>query len=570
MKRVLKEKGESVLLGNEAITRGALEAGVQFASTYPGTPASEIGDTFSKIAKQGEATFYFEYGTNEKTALEAGIGASYSGLKTLVAMKHFGLNVCSDSFLPFVYTGTNGPTVIVVADDPSCHSSGQSEQNTRAYGELAHVPILEPSDPKEAKEFVKKGFKISEKYNVPVMIRLTTRVSHQRQIVPLEEIKEVKPKAEFKKNFDQYVTMPPRVLELKQELLDKIKELKKEAEDDSLNFVDNDKNSELGIITSGVSYLHTKEAVNKLGLEIPIFKLGYFYPLPENKIKEFVKKLDKVLVVEELEPYLEEKINSLAKDFKPELEILGEEQLSSTKKKFGKELSSEVEELKPEYIAAALAEITGTSYEISSIDTKSIKHIPRFCDQCPYWRMFAAVKKAIKESSDKIDPDQVVFGGDIGCYMMSGLPHTGLQDYLLNMGSSIGIAHGIEKALEISSNESQKAIAFIGDSTFFHAGIPALINSVYNQSGPLIIAFDNRITAMTGHQPNPGMEKTGMGKEAPKIRIEEIAEACGVEKVKVLDPTEEFDKMVETIKEYLLEKKTSVIVAKHICWLIEK
>lgn len=322
---VLEEQEQTILLGNEAIARGALEAGVQFVTTYPGTPASEVGDTFSKIqsSEQKIDNFYFEYSPNEKTALEAVIGASYSGLKSMVSMKHFGLNVASDSLMPFVYTGCNGPTVIVVADDPSCWSSGQSEQNTRAFADLAHLPILEPSSPKEAKRFVKKGFELSSEFDIPVMIRVTTRVAHQREIVSLKEIDVPKPEAYFEKNFAQYVTMPPRVLELKAELLEKIEEIREKSERSELNplYSIDSHVSDLGIVTSGVAYSYVEEALSKLDLETPVLKLGYFNPLPRQKIKNFIKNLDQVLVVEELEPYLERQVKSLAKENNCSLEV---------------------------------------------------------------------------------------------------------------------------------------------------------------------------------------------------------------------------------------------------------
>lgn len=585
---ILKQKGKAILLGNEAIVRGALEAGVQFVSTYPGTPASEIGDTLSKIQNQssGESpktsakskiqNLYFEYSPNEKTALEAGIGASFAGLKTLIAMKHFGLNVCSDSLLPFVYTGCQGGLVIIVGDDPGCHSSAQSEPDTRAFAKLAHIPILEPSDPREAKEFVKIAFKISEKYSLPVMIRITTRLAHQRQSMPLKKFSIKKPKAYFKKEFSRYVTLPPRVLEMKKELLEKIEKIRRISEKSKTNKVIQNlkhrtQSPRAGIITSGVSYLYVMEAQEKLKLNLPILKLGFFYPLPKKKIKNFIKGLEKVLVVEELEPYLEEKVAVLAKEANANLEILGKDILSKAKRKLGQSLPSIVGELRPEYVTSALAEISGKRY-LQKIyqPIKKIKHIPRFCtgSGCPYWRLFAAIDKALKQASIKIKPENIVFGGDIGCYMMAGLPHTKKQDYLLNMGSSVGIAHGLQKALSQSSQ--QKVIALIGDSTFFHAGIPALINTSYNQSNPLIIICDNRITAMTGQQPNPGMGQTGMGKKVPEIKIEDIARACGVKWVKVIDQEKEFEKLVAVIQEFLAKDEVALIVARHTCWLYEQ
>lgn len=573
MKRILKESGQSVLLGNEAIVRGALEAGVQFASTYPGTPASEIGDRISAIqsSKDRLDNLYFEYSTNEEAAIEAGIGASYSGLKTLVAMKHFGVNVASDALMPFIYTGSKGPTVIAVADDPSCHSSGQSEQNTRAFADLAHIPILEPADVQEAKDYTKKAFKISEKYNVPVMVRITTRIAHQSQPVDLEDYQIPEPEAQFERDFKQYVTLPPRVLEMKGELLEKIKKLRIDAEKSPLNKLENkDKNDELGILTSSVSYLHVMEAQKKLDTEIPTLKLAHFHPAPEEKIKQFLKDHEKILVVEELEPYLENQIKALAKNTNSEVEILGKEELTQAKEFFSENLSAEIEELRPEYLIKTLADLKGKDYNPTRIQAgKDLKHIPRFCDKCPYWDLFASVKKSVRKFKEDKERD-IIYGGDIGCYMMSGLSHTQMQDYLLNMGSSVGIAHGLEKAFEHSQNEKQKLIAFIGDSTFFHSGMTNLVNAVYNNSDPLIIIFDNRITAMTGQQPNPGMEETGMGEEGPNLDLKKVVKGLGVKHVKEIDPVGDPGGITKIVKEYLQKDEPSVLISRNICWMREK
>jgi indolepyruvate ferredoxin oxidoreductase alpha subunit len=562
---ILNKPGQKViLLGNEAIVRGALESGVQFISTYPGTPTSEIGNIFYKISKGKSQNFYFEFSTNEKVALEAAIGASFSGLKTLVAMKGFGLNVCSDSLLPFAYTGNKGATVIVVGDDPSCWSSAQSEQDSRAYSYLTHLPTLEPSDPQECKDFTKLGFKISEKFKIPVIIRTTTRVNHQSMPVRLEKLQEKGNKfltGKFVKNPKEFVTMPPRVLEMKKRLLGKIKKIKNFSENSPLNKFYRGRasaNSKLGIVTSGISYLHVMEALKELNLNLPVFKLGFFYPLAEEKIKNFIKNLEKILVVEELEPYLEKEIKRLAKDVNPSLQI------------FGKNLLPQFGELKPETVALAISKITNKEFSVPKFIFKGLKHLPRFCSGCPYWQVFSVVKK--------VAPKNTVFGGDIGCYMMAGLSPHFLQDYLSSMGSSIGIAHGISK-----SNIEQKVIAFIGDSTFFHAGIPALINTVFNKSNPLIIILDNGTTAMTGHQPYPGSavridseykyEWEGYlpSLETPEkpIKIEDIVLACGVKNLKIVDSFK-IQEIEKAIKEFLPKKEVSVIIARGMCALLAK
>lgn len=542
---LLNKPGKKIiLLGNEAIVRGALEAGVNFVSTYPGTPASEIGDTFFKIAKK--AGVYFEYSTNEKVALEAGIGASFSGLKTLVAMKDFGLNVCLDALLPFIYTGTKGPTVIVVADDPSCHSSAQSEENTRGLSLLAHIPTLEPSDPQECKDFLKLGFQISEKFKIPVMIRTTTRVAHQKMPVKLEKFRrDTLPKGKFVKEPKRFVTMPPRVLGMKKELLEKIEKIQEFSEKNTINKIEAQKseirNLKSGIITSGISFLYVMEALKELNLDLPVLKLGFFYPLPEEKIRNFVKKFKKVLIVEELEPHLEKEVERLAKEVNCNLKVMG------------KELIPEVGELKPEIVTSAIAKFANKKFNIqySRFDIPIPKRSPKLCLGCPYWFVFSAVKKAV-------DTKKVIFGGDIGCYMLFGLPPLNIQDYLFCMGSSVGIAHGIKKVT------GQKLITFIGDGTFFHAGIPALINTVFNKSNPLIIILDNQTTAMTGHQPHPGAPK-----DKNPIKIEDIVKACGVKNLKVIDPINQKE-FINTVKEFLNKKEVSVIIARRPCIFVAK
>jgi len=531
-KIILNKSGEKIiLLGNEAIVRGALEAGVNFVSTYPGTPASEIGNIFYKIAK--DAGVYFEFSVNEKVALEAGIGASFSGLKVLVAMKNFGLNVAMDALLPFCYTGSKGATVIIVADDPSCHSSAQSEENSRFIADAAHIPVLEPSDPQECKDFVKLGYKISEKFKIPVIIRTTTRVAHQKAPVILGEIKNLpKPKAEFVKNKNQFVTLPPRVLEMKKELLEKIEKIKVFSEKSNLNKIIGNNKSKIGVLSSDISYLYVMEALKDLKLSLPVLKLGFFYPLPEKKINNFIKPLKKVLIVEELEPYLEKEVERLAKKANCKLEVLG------------KKLLPEVGELKPEYVTSAIAKITGKKYKfaISNLKSPIAKRLPQLCPGCPYWLVISAIKKAV-------DVDKVIFGGEIGCYMLFGNSPVDLQDYLSCMGSSVGIAHGIKKAT------GQKIISFVGDSSFFHAGIPALINTVFNKSNPLIVILNNQTTAMTGHQPHPVSAEAGTG-----IKIEDIVRACGVKYVKTIDQSNQ-EEFVNTVKEFLEKETVSVIIA---------
>ena len=542
---------KKIMLGNEAIVQGALEAGVDFVSGYPGCPAAEIGEEFFKIAK--ENGIYAEWSTNEKVALEAAIGASFSGLKSLVNMKSFGINVCSDSLFPLAYTGTKAGMIIVVADDPSCHSSAQSEQDSRGYAYLSHIPTLEPSDPQECYEFTKLGFEISEKFNTPVILRTTTRVAHQRMPVEFNKVNSRPQKiGEFIKNPHQFSTMPPRVLEMKKELLEKIEKIGVYTEKSDLNKVSGSLTpAKLGIIVSGVAYLHTVEALEELGLDSPILKLGFFYPLPEKKIGNFIKGLKQVLVIEELEPYLEKEIKIIAKDVNTKLQI------------FGKNVLPEIGELDTQKVAIALAKIMNKKLKIVPLGGSPLwrekleipRRYPRLCEGCPYWYALPTIKR--------VAPEGTIFGGDIGCNMIAGLPTHSMQDYLFSMGAGLGISHGVKKSTD------QKVISIMGDGTFFHAGIPALINTVFNKSNPLLVILDNRITAMTGLQPNPGMGKTGMGEETVELKLEEIIRACGVNYIKVLDSAN-IKELEDAIKEFLDKKEVSVIICRRICALLAK
>jgi len=543
---ISKDKSKAFLFCNEAIVRAALESDVKVVAFYPGSPVSEILDTFFHISN--DFNIKMEIATNEKVALEIVAGASMGGQRSLTAMKSVGLNVASDFLMPLCYSGVKGGMVIVVADDPSCWSSAQSEQDTRAFAQLAHIPILEPSTPQECKDFIKLAFQLSEKFKIPILIRETTRVALQTAPVKLGKIIKRKTKAKFIKDPHQFSTMPPRVLEMKRELLEKIEKIKKVSEKSPINLLYRDRvsgRSKIGIITSGISYLYTKEALSELNLNLPVLKLGFFHPLPERKIKKFIKNLKKVLVVEELEPYLEREVERLAKDVNPKLKV------------FGKDLLSEIGELKPEDVILAISKVSNKKLKFNFKthlrklrNLRLMKRYPQLCPGCPYWLVFSAVKR--------VAPKGTIFGGEIGCYMLAAYPPHQLQDYLFCMGSSSGIAHGIKKTT------NQKLIAFVGDSSFFHAGLPALINTVYNKSNPLIIIMDNQTTAMTGQQPHPGAPA-----ENQEIKIENIVKACGVKNVKTIDPinTKEFEK---TVKNYLKKKEVSVIIARRACIYVKK
>ncbi|UZE93882.1 MAG: indolepyruvate ferredoxin oxidoreductase subunit alpha [Candidatus Pacearchaeota archaeon] len=521
------------LFGNEAIVRGALESGVGYASSYPGTPATEIGDTFAAIAK--DTGIYFEWSVNEKVALEAAAGAVFSGIKALVSMKHYGLNVASDSLLPLVYLGC--PFVVVVADDPGSWSSVQAEQDTRWFSRLIHVPTLEPSNSQEAKDMTKFAFQFSQKHKIPVLVRLTTRICYSKSLVNFGKIKKGKKKGKFVKK--EFKLGSAQTVALHKKLLEKLKKIRKDCEKSKLNFIEEGR-GKIGIITSGVAYIYIKEAFQELKIKLPLLKLGFSYPFPSDKVKNFLKNLKKVIVIEELDPIIEEEVKKFSKKIKI----------------YGKDFFSEAGELKPEDILVNLSKILGKkidrnlSYNIKNYKEPE-KRIPFFCPGCPHRSTFYAVKKALGKK---------IFAGDIGCYMLGVYEPFRMQDFVVSMGASVGISHGISKA------SGQKPVIFIGDSTFFHAGLPSLLNLVYNKANALVIVLDNRWTAMTGHQPNPGSGLTGMKKETKIANIEEIAKALGVDFVKTSNVWN-FSQFVKDLKQAYSIKGVSVIVAKGECRL---
>jgi indolepyruvate ferredoxin oxidoreductase alpha subunit len=550
MHKVLENQGKKVLLlGNEAIVRGALESGIGFASTYPGTPSSEIGMTFAQIAK--DVGIYFEYSTNEKVALEAAAGAALSGVKSMAFFKHFGLNVACESVFPLAYAGVKAGMVITVTDDPSCHSSGQSEEDTRPFARIAHLPMLEPSNAQECVDFVKEAYKISDRFKLPVFIRTTTRVSHMRSVVKLGKMVKGKTKGKFIKDI-AFRAFPPFIMDTHKELHGKLEKLKTLSEKSKLNFfVNNNLKSKFGIIVTGVSFDYVMDAMNDLGVKVPVLKIGFTYPLPDKMIKNFIKKFKQVLIVEELEPIVENHVKMLAKDINPKLQVSG---------KVDGHFPYQGE-YNEEMLVNALSKMTGKKYRFDLIahknkylKIKEPKRLPVFCPGCPHRATFYAVKQATKGMN-------VIYGGDVGCYLMGIFKPYETQDFMFSMGASEGLCHGILKST------NQKAIAFVGDSTFFHAGMPGLVNAVYNKSPLLVIIMDNRITAMTGHQPNPSTGITGMGEVSGEIKIEDIVKGMGVENVRVVDPFN-VNFMIKTVKELLQKDKVSVIVAKRECQLL--
>jgi indolepyruvate ferredoxin oxidoreductase alpha subunit len=549
MTRILSNKaGEKLLLlGNEAIVRGALESGIGFASTYPGTPASEIGDTFSLIAKK--AGIYFEYCTNEKVATEVSAAAAYAGVNSLVSYKHFGFNVATDSIFPLAYHGVRGGMIIAFSDDPQCWSSGQSEQDSRYYARIAHMPMLEPSNSQECKDFTKLAFQLSQKLQIPFIIRLTTRVSHTRNIVKIGKIMKGKTKGDFLDKYKKetkWRNLPPKILEVHQELNDKLDKLAI-TNGKMFSKVLGNKKSNFGIITSGVASEYAQEALHSLGINATVLKLGMTWPLPEKEIRDFLRPLKEVLVVEELESVLEKEVTRLAKDTNPKLRI------------HGKDLLPSIGELNTEILLIALASLRKRKLPALMKHRKKLKNLktpprqPVFCPGCPHRSTFYAIKKAA--------PKNTIFGGDIGCYILGIFEPLETQDFVVSMGATQGLCHGFDKTTK------QPVVSFLGDSTFFHAGVPGLVNMVYNDSSPLVVVLDNRITAMTGHQPNPGMGITGMGEPSKEIQIEDIAKACGADTV-VTTSAFNVEQTMKTTKELMKKKGVKVLVSKGECRLL--
>jgi indolepyruvate ferredoxin oxidoreductase alpha subunit len=507
---ILEESGKKVvLLGNEAIVRGALEAGVGFVAAYPGTPSSEIPITFSRIAKK--VGLYFEYSSNEKVAFEAAAGAAWSGVRALVSQKQFGLNVAADSIMPVAYTGVKAGFVIMVADDPEGWSSAQSEQDTRFYARMFRMPMVEPSNPQECLEYTKIAFEISEKYQIPIFLRTTTKVSHSIGTVKLGELKKPNTKGKFVKDPDRYYNIRPHLQVLHNRLDKKIEEIEEEYGYKLNKIFPGEGN--IGIIASGVSFEYVKEALQELELNPPIAKIGLVHPISKSFISDFIKDKEIVLVLEELEPFIEEFVKQIAKDANAKIII------------HGKDILPRSGEYNLEIIISALEKIFNKKFNIDFKNHKEMVNLalndipprkPVLCPGCPHRSTFYAVKKVYGKDT--------IYAGDIGCYVLGIYEPFNMQDYVISMGASIGIAHGI------SIVSDQETVAFVGDSTFFHASIPAIINCKFNNTrAPLVVILDNTITAMTGHQPHPGSGFTGMGDKVEPIKIEEIIKAIGAE-----------------------------------------
>jgi len=546
---VLEEPGKKVvLLGNEAVVRGALEAGVGFVAAYPGTPSSEVPITFSQIAKK--VGIYFEYSTNEKVAFEAATGAAWSGVRAMTSQKHFGLNVAADSIAPVAYTGVRAGLVVMVADDPYGWSSVQTEEDTRFYARLFKIPMIEPSTPQECLDYTKLAFDISEEFQVPILLRTTTKISHSIGTVTLGEMKKPTIRGKFQKDPDKYYNFRPHLQVLHDRLNKKLEQIEQKR-GHKLNRVFPEE-GKIGIITSGVSFEYAKEALQVLGLDSPIAKIGLTHPISKSFVTDFIKDKEAILVLEELEPFVEDFVRQVAKEANPNLIIHGKDLLP----RFG--------EYNLETVIPALKKIFGEKSYFGFAEYKKkvdsvLKDLPPrkpvLCPGCPHRSTFYAVKKVFGNDA--------IYAGDIGCYILGAYEPINMQDFIVSMGAGIGVAHGI------SLVSDQDVVAFVGDSTFFHAGMPPLLNCGYNDGkAPLVVVLDNAITAMTGHQPHPGAGFTGMGEKVEPVKIEEVAKALGAE-VRISSSFSQ-KQLIQTLQELKNIKGSKVLISRGECRLLTR
>jgi len=514
---------KKLLSGNEAIARGAYEAGVRVASAYPGTPSTEILETIASEFPE----IYAEWAPNEKVALEVGVGCSFAGGRTLVAMKHVGVNVAADPLFTLSYTGVRGGLVLVCADDPGMHSS-QNEQDSRNYAKFAKIPMLAPSDSQEAKDFVIQALEISEQFDTPVMLLSTTRISHSKSLVELFERNETEPPEGFVKEPRKFVMIPAHgrlrhaVVE---ERLEKLKAYSNESPLQKMEMM----GTEVGIVTSGISYQYSREVMP----DASILKLGMVYPLPEKLIREFASKVDKLYVVEELDPFFEEQIRQMG------LEVQG----------IGKRLG----ELSPDVLMEFFHGVKAPEQDAPA-EMPLPGRPPAMCAGCPHRSVFYMLKKK-----------GLTVTGDIGCYTLSVLPPLEVMDTCVCMGASIGSAMGIEKA----TGRSDNVVAVIGDSTFVHSGITGLVDMVYNKSKGTVIILDNDTTAMTGRQEHPGTGRTLMGEETKRLDFVELAKVLGIEYVKEVNPYD-LDMLDAVIDEAVGLDKLALIITNQPCLLLRR
>ncbi len=514
---------KKLMIGNQAVAEGLHDGGLGVVSSYPGTPSTEITEFLAKFDD-----IHSEWAPNEKVACEVAFGASLAGARSACAMKHVGLNVAADPLFTLSYTGVNGGLVICVADDPAMHSS-QNEQDSRHYAMAAKVPMLEPSDSMEAYTFAKKAFALSEKYDTPVLLRMCTRIAHSQSIVETGD-KEPAVLKDYEKNPAKYIMMPGNAIKRHPIVEERTLALQKMAEDCEFNTAEMN-SDEIGIITSGCSYLYVKEV---MGDSASILKIGMPYPLPVELIKDFASKVKTLYVIEELDPFIENHVKALGIDCigKEKFSLLGEFSQATIAKAFGKEENPSV-----------------------SADSVIPNRPPMMCAGCPHRGLFYTLAK-----------NKITALGDIGCYTLGAVPPLNALDSTLCMGASISGLHGFNVAR--GAEAEKKSVAVIGDSTFMHSGMTGLVNVAYNATNSTVIILDNSITGMTGHQQNPTTGYNIKGDPAAKVDLEALCHALGINRVRVVDPYD-LKACKEAVLEELAVEEPSVIISRRPCVLLK-
>lgn len=517
---------KKLMTGNEAVAYGAYEAGVRYASAYPGTPSTEILENVALYKDDIKA----EWAANEKVALESAIGASIAGARSLASMKHVGLNVASDAFMTVAYTGINGGLVVITADEPGQHSS-QNEQDNRHFADFGKVPMLEPSDSQETKDMIGAALKISEDYDTPVLFRMTTRICHSKSIVDCGE-RQLPPIKEYTKEKSKYVVVPAYATKMRVKVEERLKKLEEFSNNTDLNFIEwNDK--KIGVISSGVCHHYAKEV---FGDKASYLKLGFTYPMPNQRIKEFASQVDTLYIIEENDPIIEERVKMLGFDC------------------HGKDVFPSYGELTPDVLRKS---IKGQSKPTIEYDKSLV--VPRppiLCAGCPHRGFFY-------ELGSRKD---TMIVGDIGCYTLGVSDPYDSIDLTFDMGSAFGVAHGAQSVFDMREDNKKRVIAVQGDSTFFHTGVNGLLSTVYNKGNTINVILDNRITGMTGHQENPGSGYTLEGDITEILDIPALVKACGIKHVKTVDPNQ-LDDMGHAIDWALSIDEPSVIITRWPCAL---
>lgn len=514
-----------LLTGDEAVARGAYEAGVRFASAYPGTPSTEI---LENIATYPE--IYAEWAPNEKVALESTIGASMAGARAMASMKHVGVNVAADPLFTFAYTGVNGGAVIISADEPGQHSA-QNEQDNRNYAKSAKMPMFEPADSQECKDMIVEAYEISEKYDCPVLFRMTTRICHSKSIVECADRKEV-PIKSYEKDVKKYCCVPANAKVLRRNLEVKLADLKAYAEQSRFNFAEYH-DGKVGVIASGACRKYAKEA---FGDTVSYLNLGFTNPMPDDLIRSFCEKMDTIYIVEENDPFIEEHIKQLGFAC------------------HGKDLLPKYGEMTGDVIRQCILkeEIKTIDYDQSGV----VARPPTLCAGCPHRGFFYELGRM----------KNVMVSGDIGCYSLGFAKPYNALDSLLCMGGGFSIGHGAQKVFSMEGSQGMRVVSVMGDSTFLHTGINSLINVVYNGSNTVNVILDNRITGMTGHQENPGSGYNAKGNHATAIDLEAVVKAIGIQHVKTINPND-LKEVKETLETFLALEEPSVIITKWPCAL---